>query len=74
MSETNRKRLKQLAREAELNVIEYPDGRVLVVGGLVSVHWWPDSKRQTMYAEGAPAGHRYATAKSVVAMATNGTK
>lgn len=35
--------LKKLAREAEVEVLEYPDGRVLVIGGLVNVHWWPGS-------------------------------
>jgi len=66
--------LKRLAREAELQVIQYPDGRILVVGGLVNVHWWPLSKRQTVYAEGSPNGHSYATAKNVVNLATKGTK
>ena len=31
-------KLKTLAREKELEVIEYPDGRVLLVGGLVNVN------------------------------------
>lgn len=65
--------LKKLAREAELQVIEYPEGRVLVVGGLVNVHWWPLSKRKTAYVEGAPAGRRFATARAVVNLATKGT-
>lgn len=67
------KQLKKLAREAELEVIEYPDGRVLVVGGLVNVHWWPTSRRMTAYAEGAPAGRHYATAKNVISLAVKGT-
>ena len=66
------KRLKELAREEELEVIEYPDGRVLVIGGIVNVHWWPDSKRGTAYAEGAPRGYRYATAKNVINLAVRG--
>ena len=68
------KQLKRMAREAELEVIEYPDGRVLVVGGLVNVHYWPKSKGRTMYAEGAPSGHKYATPKQVISMATRGEK
>lgn len=68
------KKLKQMAREAELEVIEYADGRVLVVGGLVNVHYWPKSKGQTMYAEGAPSGHKYATPRNVINMALRGEK
>jgi hypothetical protein len=59
-------KLKKLAREAELEVIEYPDGRVLVIGGLVNVHWWPASRRMTSYAEGAPQGRHHQTAKQVI--------
>jgi hypothetical protein len=66
------KALKKMARDQELEVIEYPEGRVLVVGGLVNVHWWPLSKRQTAYVEGAPAGRRFATAKNVINLATKG--
>jgi hypothetical protein len=66
------KQLKRMAREEELEVIEYPDGRVLVVGGLVNVHWWPNSKRQTAYAEGASSGRRFATAKQVINLAAKG--
>lgn len=67
--------LKRLARENELQVLEYGDGpqmRVLVIGGLVNVHWWPLSKRQTCYAEGAPKGHHRATAAQVINLATKG--
>ncbi len=64
--------LKKLAREAELEVIEYSDGRVLVVGGLVNVHWWPNSRRFTAYVEGAPAGRHYCTVKHVINLATKG--
>lgn len=67
------KDLKKMAREAELEVIEYPDGRVLVIGGLVNVHWWPNSKRKTAYVEGAPSGRQYSTAKNVINLATEGT-
>lgn len=65
--------LKKLASAADVEVIEYPDGRVLVVGGLVNVHWWPASKRKTAYVEGAPAGRRFATARNVINLATKGT-
>lgn len=68
-----KKELKKLAREAELEVIEYPGGRMLVVGGLVNVHWWPNSKRRTAYVEGAPAGRQYSSAKNVINLATKGT-
>lgn len=65
--------LKKLARAAELEVIEYPDGRVLVIGGLVNVHWWPASRRMTAYVEGASAGRSHTTAKQVINLATKGT-
>ncbi|WON89001.1 MULTISPECIES: hypothetical protein [unclassified Delftia] len=65
-------KLKTLAREKELEVIEYPDGRVLLVGGLVNVNWWPTSRKQTAYVEGAPRGRHYATAKNVINLATKG--
>ena len=65
--------LKKLARAAELEVIEYPDGRVLVIGGLVNVHWWPVSRRMTAYVEGASAGRTHTTAKQVINLATKGT-
>jgi len=65
--------LKKLARAAELEVIEYPNGRVLVVGGLVNVHWWPASRRMTAYVEGASAGRTHTTAKQVINLATKGT-
>lgn len=65
--------LKRLARENEIEVIEYPDGRILVIGGLVNVHWWPSSKRQTAYVEGAPRGRRFATARNVINLSMRGT-
>ncbi len=65
--------LNKLARAAELEVIEYPNGRVLVVGGLVNVHWWPASRRMTAYVEGASAGRTHTTAKQVINLATKGT-
>lgn len=65
--------LKKMARAAELEVIEYPDGRVLVIGGLVNVHWWPASRRMTAYVEGASAGRTHTTAKQVINLATKGS-
>lgn len=65
--------LNKLARAAELEVIEYPNGRVLVVGGLVNVHWWPASRRMTAYVEGASAWRTHTTAKQVINLATKGT-
>lgn len=64
--------LKKLARANELEIIQYADGRVLVIGGLVNVHWWPASKRKTAYVEGAPNGRRFATAKHVINLAIKG--
>jgi len=66
------KELKRLCREEELDVIEYPDGRVFVVGGIVNVHWWPSSKHRTAYAEGAPRGHKFSKPKNVINLATKG--
>jgi len=73
MTDAAIKTLKRLAREAEVEVLEYPDGRVLVVGGLVNVHWWPHSRRMTAYVEGATAGRTHSTAKNVINLATKGT-
>lgn len=64
------KMLKKLAGEQELEVIERPNSTFMVIGGKVNVTWWPDSKRKTAYAEKAPKGRTYATAKVVIAMAT----
>jgi hypothetical protein len=72
MSDQQVTQLKKLAREAEAEVIEYPDGRVLVVGALINVHWWPASKHRTAYVDGAPRGRKYATAKNVINLATKG--
>lgn len=73
MSDSQVLGLKKMAREAELQVIEYPDGRVLVIGGLVNVHWWPGSKRMTAYVDGASRGRHHSTAKNVINLATKGT-
>ena len=67
------KTLKRLASANELQVIHYPDGRILVVGGLIPVHWWPDSKRRTAYVEGAPKGYSFASPKSIINLAIKGT-
>lgn len=68
------KQLKKLAREAELEVIERPEGHVMVIGGRVNVTWWPESRRMTAYAEGATKGRSYATPKQVIAMANGDLK
>jgi phage terminase large subunit GpA-like protein len=61
--------LKRQARDAELDVKMFPDGHFLVIGGVVNVHWWPYSRRQTAYADRAKKGRNYATPKMVVKMA-----
>jgi hypothetical protein len=63
------KSLKKLAGEQELEVIERPNGVVMVIGGKVNVTWWPTSKRMTAYAENAAKGRTYATPKIVIAKA-----
>lgn len=68
------RQLKKLAGEAELDVKEYPDGKVTVIGGMVPVHWWPTSRRMTAYVDGAPRGYPYCTAKSVIALALHGER
>jgi len=64
--------LKRRVRDAELELIEKPDGHFLIVGGLVTVHYWPGSRRLTAYAEGAPKGLHNMTPKRVVSLATKG--
>lgn len=64
--------LKHLARESELEVIEKPDGHFIVIGGLVNVHYWPNSKRLTAWAEGAPRGRQHITPKQVIRLAVKG--
>lgn len=66
------KDLKRLARDAELEVIEKPDGHFIVIGGLVNVHYWPNSKRLTAWAEGAPRGRSNMTPRQVVQLADKG--
>lgn len=72
MSKKDIDALKKLAREAELQVLEYTGGRLLIIGGMVNVHWWPESRRRTAYVEGAPSGRHYSTAKNVINLATKG--
>lgn len=68
------KLLKRLATENELDVKLYDDGKVTVIGGLVPVHWWPDSRRMTAYIDGAPSGWPHCTAKNVVSLAMTGER
>lgn len=64
--------LKRLAREAELEVLEKPEGHFIVIGGIVNVHYWPNSKRLTAWAEGAPRGRSHMTPKQVIQLADKG--
>ena len=66
--------LKRLARENELDVKTYPDGKVTVIGGLMPVHWWPDSRRRTAYIDGAPAGYPQCTPRNVINLALKGER
>lgn len=71
---TEIKALKRAAGEAELDVMEYPDGKITVIGGLVPVHWWPHSRKKTAYVDGAPRGYPHTTAQEVIALATTGER
>lgn len=64
--------LKRLAREAELELIEKPNGHFILIGGIVNVHYWPFSKRLTAYVEGAPGGRTHTTPKVAVQLANTG--
>lgn len=64
--------LKRLAVHEELDVKVYPDGKVTVIGGLVPVHWWPESKKMTAYVDGAPRGYPFCSAKNVISLAVTG--
>ncbi|HSV48415.1 MAG TPA: hypothetical protein VLJ58_21680, partial [Ramlibacter sp.] len=66
--------LKRMASEHELDVKVYADGKYTVIGGLMPVHWWPDSKRMTAYVDGAPAGYPHCTAKNVISLALKGVR
>lgn len=68
------KALKRAATEAELDVMEYPDGKITVIGGLMPVHWWPHSKRRTAYIDGAPRGYPHTTQQDVIALALTGER
>lgn len=62
------KKLKRLAGEAELDVIERGD-EIRIIGGKHVVTWWPLSRRMTAYVQGAARGQHYATPKQVIALA-----
>mgnify|MGYP000715256750 CR=1 FL=1 len=64
--------LKRRARDAELELIEKSNGHFIIVGGLVAVHYWPISRKQTAYVEGAPAGRHYVTPKQAINLALKG--
>lgn len=66
------KDIRHLAREAEVELIERaePGGLHITVIGDAVVHWWPESKRQTMYVEGSSQGRRFAAARDVIIAAT----
>ena len=66
--------LKTLARNAELQLIEKANGHFIIVGGVVVVHYWPLSRRQTVYVEGSPIGNHYATPKQAINLANKGQK
>jgi hypothetical protein len=74
VSTTQRSTLKKMAGERELDVKEYPDGKVTVIGGMVPVHWWPESKRMTAYIDGAPHGYPFCTAKNIINLAVKGQR
>ena len=63
------KRLKVLAREAALRLVEQPDGRIILLDGEQMVTWWPHSRRCTAYADKAPHGIRFASPETVILMA-----
>ncbi len=67
--------LRRRAREAEFEVIEReePGGlHVIVIGDKAVVHWWPHSRGMTAYVDGWKHGKKYATAKMVIQIATQG--
>lgn len=65
-------RLRRDAREAELQLIERdePGGLHVTVIGERVVHWWPQSRRRTIYVEGSGAGRANGTAALVVRLAS----
>jgi hypothetical protein len=65
--------LARLARQHELQLIEKPNGQIMIVGGIVLVHYWPHSKRKTCYVDGAGAGRQYTTIKQAINLANRGT-
>lgn len=73
MSSDAVKQLRRLAREAELQLVEKSNGHFILIGGLVTVHFWPESKRMTAWVDGSPSGRHYTTPKQVVNLATKGS-
>lgn len=71
MSSNELKRLRRDAREAELQLIERdePGGLHVTVIGERVVHWWPESRRRTIYVEGSGAGRMQGTAAQVLKLA-----
>jgi predicted NUDIX family NTP pyrophosphohydrolase len=67
-------RLKQLAREAEISVVEHPEsnGHFTVVGEVATVNWWPTSKNQTAWVEGQRS-RKFVTAEQVIRWAQTGS-
>lgn len=64
-------KLKRDARDAELQVIEReePGGLHVIVIGERVVHWWPESRRRTVYVEGSSSGRPHADVAIVVKLA-----
>lgn len=65
-------KLKKLAAEKGLTVMERPNDIILVIGGEKIVQWWPASKRMTAYVERGDKGVRFATPEKVIELATGG--
>ena len=68
MSQEVVKKLKHLAREAELD-LTFIEDRVIVSGGRRIVTYWPESKRRTAYADKAEKGIKHATAQQIINLA-----
>ena len=68
-------KLKREAREAELQLIEReePGGLHVIVVGDYVVHWWPTSRKRTVYVEGSAKGRSYGDARTVIRLATGST-
>lgn len=72
MSSPELKRLRREARDAELQLIERdePGGLHVTVIGERVVHWWPQSRRRTIYVEGSGAGRAQGSAAQVIKLAS----